>query len=380
MRNSIFIILLLLFFSCKNVSEEYLSERTVLIYMVAENNLDPFSIKDINEMESAWNNSFNGNLLVYLDRSEGASSPHPSLFKITYDNEEKVISPIVKIYKEQDSTKKEVINGILKYVIKNFPAKSHGLVFWSHGSGWLPKDFEKEKSRSFGLDKGNSINIDELASVIPIKYDFIIFDACYIGTIEVAYELKDKCDFLIFSSSEVLSDGYPYNEITPHFFEEKIDYRKIATAFYDFYNNNEDIYKKSATVSIINTSELSNLANTVEKMINYNPKIFSIDSSKIQEFALSWEMSELFYDMGHFIYRSYEESMIPENLKDEIFTQLNKTVIYKAATPRFFDILEINNFSGLSIYFYDKEKSNLNSYYKNLKWYMECNYESIVSF
>ena len=53
----------------------------------------------------------------------------------------------------------------------------------------------------------SGIEIADLPGAIPMHLDFIIMDACLMGCVEVAYELRDKCDILIFSPTEILSSG-----------------------------------------------------------------------------------------------------------------------------------------------------------------------------
>ena len=43
-----------------------------------------------------------------------------------------------------------------------------------------------------------------------MKMDFIIFDACFMGSVEVAYELRDVCDKIVASPTEVIAEGMDY--------------------------------------------------------------------------------------------------------------------------------------------------------------------------
>ena len=53
-------------------------------------------------------------------------------------------------------------------------------------------------------------DIREIADLLPFKLDYIIFDACFMGGVEVAYQFKDKCRYMCFSQTEILSDGMDY--------------------------------------------------------------------------------------------------------------------------------------------------------------------------
>ncbi len=43
-----------------------------------------------------------------------------------------------------------------------------------------------------------------------VKMEYILFDDCYMSSVEVAYELKEATRFLIASTSEMMAYGMPY--------------------------------------------------------------------------------------------------------------------------------------------------------------------------
>ena len=51
-----------------------------------------------------------------------------------------------------------------------------------------------------------------------------------------------------------------------------------------------------------------------------------------------------------------------------LWEQVNKTVTYKAHTPRFIEEYDINAYCGLSCYIPHPQRSDLNAYYQQLKW------------
>ena len=90
---------------------------------------------------------------------------------------------------------------VLNDIIQMYPAQEYRLILWSHGTSWLPAG---SSLRSFGEDSGKQMNIPDLAENLPIKFDFILFDACLMGSVEVVYELKEKANFIISSSTETI--------------------------------------------------------------------------------------------------------------------------------------------------------------------------------
>ena len=368
--------------SCSdNYTKGLLHERTVIVYMIADNNLDCFSVEDINEMEKGWDIKQNGNLIVYLDRAEGANPAHPVVYKIRNDTSQNIVSDIIMIYPEQNSADKTVMNKVLKDIIHEYPAHSYGLVLWSHGSAWVPKGtsldpFKTERSqikpniapltKAFGKDKSDEIDITELKSSLPVLFDFIIFDACYMGSIEVVYELRKKTKFIISSSTEIISTGYPYESIVPLLFETSINYCAIADSFFTAYNKLENAFQ-SATVSVVNTDELNALAKCVSQIMADTANFNLLDIYEIQQFTRS--QNGFLFDLSDFIFRL----TINDSFADSFMKTLSKTVIHKASTDYILDQLEISRFSGLSIFIPYKEKSNFIDFYMNYEWFKDSN-------
>lgn len=69
-------------------------------------------------------------------------------------------------------------------------------------------------TRYFGeLTREFQTDVSTLARVITgagIKMEYILFDDCYMSSVEVAYELKEATRFLIASTSEMMAYGMPY--------------------------------------------------------------------------------------------------------------------------------------------------------------------------
>jgi len=378
-----FWLFILIIFSsgCTKENPIILPLRTVIVYMIADNNLDYFSVKDLNEMETGWNDSFNGNLIVYIDRAEGANPAHPVVYKISHDTTDNVCSSIVTVYKEQNSTDTNVVRTVLSNIISNYPAQSYGLVLWSHGTGWYPKGTKvqytentvnkmkipKPPTKSFGIDQSDELNINDLKKSLPMHFNFILFDACYMGSAEVLYELREKADYIISSPTEVLSSGYPYDLIVPYFFENNINYSGIATEFFNSYSDLKGVLQ-TASVSVTKTAGLMELAAIVNKIMQDTSNLHYVSSSQVQQFELT--KNGYFFDLENFI----SESTTSTQNKEKFESALNNTILYKASTSKIFDEIEINNFSGLSVFVPDSTNSKYHDFYKQLDWFKNSSF------
>lgn len=330
-----------------------LSKKTIIVYMAADNDLSDDAIADIEEMKQGFPKTKN-NLIVFAD----INGKPPYLLKIDREKE-----TVIKSYPELDSTDPTTLAEITKEVIRLYPAEEYGLILWSHGTSWLPAG---ATLRSFGKDvgsaNGSGMNIPELAKSLPVKFDFIIMDACLMGSVEVAYELKDNADFIIASSTETIANGFPYDKIIPELMEPVINYQSIAKHYYDYYNNMSGAYR-SATISVVNTHYLEALSHQLKLLFESNNAQVSLtDRESIQHLDIYEE--QYAFDLLDFVKNIFTTTDV-----DDFINILNQVVIYKAHTPMFLSKYKIKTYCGLSSYIPDQEMERLNLYYKTLEWY-----------
>jgi hypothetical protein len=333
--------------------------------MAADNSLSSYSYKNIESIVQGTTKAAlnGGNLVVYVDAADAA----PQLLQIKVKSDGSIQKLAIKDYAEQNSADPLVMRSIFDEVRTSFPADSYGLVLWSHGTAWLPYNVQP-MLRSFGQDESNWMEIDELAEALPDHiFDFIMFDACYMASTEVAYALRDKADYILASPTEVLGEGFPYKLIIGNFFTETADLQQIAETFYNYYNQQTGLYQ-SASVSLIATEQLDNLAAICrEIVIGKENAIAALPIQELQQLEYLGYTYHALYDFDDFISRLATEAQYTNYL-----SILNKVVLYKQTTPNATYAkgqLVINQFSGLSIYVPQNGLATLNDWYKGMAWY-----------
>jgi len=246
--------------------------RTVLVYIAADNSLTSFAADDIAEMVSGFAavDADKNNLLVYVD----TQSAKPLLYQITKDSKGAVVKKVLHEYQQQNSVYPTVMAEVYNRVFSAFPAKSYGLVLWSHGDGWLPSpsniSASKASTRWFGQDGTSYMDITSLNTALNSAphFDFILFDACFMQSVEVAYELKDRADYFIGAPNEIPGPGAYYTELVPAMFSQAKDLAStVAHGYYDYYaakytgqlGSNEN-WTMGVTVSVLKSSEVQALA------------------------------------------------------------------------------------------------------------------------
>lgn len=389
-----------------------LVNRTVIHYLIADNNLYPYAEQNINEMESVWNPVYDGKMIVYLHPVSKTSSyaylstqqvydETPRLMLIGKDNDTReMTSLILKTYpRTQNPCDPEVMRAVLADAMELAPARRYGLNMWSHGSGWLPgnsssplksltgspesyapqtmpskldRDVVMQRygdgqiSYSYGGSNSFSndvIDIDEMAAALPdVKFDFIMFDGCLMSCVEVAYELKDKCDYLIASAAEILVGGFPYPDIVGYMMENEVNLTGIAQAFYDFYNP-----RSAATISVIDQSKLDNLAVQVKRLVDGGITGTLTATQQFGRRASSSSMGYLnvFYDFAQLIRNTWSGSDL-----SDFENALDAAIYYQdASMPRLFPSsnypINVTTHSGLSSYLPRASETETLSFYRN---------------
>lgn len=366
MKPFLLLTVLFLHFSCSSDnSVDLLNANLVLIvYLAADNDLSMDAVANLAQIEKAYRTT-SAKLVVFID----ALNERPRLLEITDSGQ-----LLIEEYDDPNSVSPNIMNDVLLEIVKLYPAKHYGLILWSHGTSWLPANSYlrvdvNDKKNAFGDDKGKQMNIQELASALPLKFEFILFDACLMGAIEVAYELRNNTNYILSPSTETIADGFPYDLIIPELL--KPDYRlsKIAQAYFNFYNNQRGAYR-SATISLIKTSELDSLALQFRALfVNNPPDLYSFKRASVQRL-------DVYDEQYHFDLMDFIQKVQPASDKQSFVKQLEKCVIYKAHTPRFVEMFDIVNYCGLSCYIAHPDRIDLNEYYKSLEWYTSAGLDS----
>jgi len=323
--------------------------RTILVYMAADNDISEDAYADLEEMKQGFA-AKGTNLIVFIDPADDA----PQILEITPEG-----SKTVKVYPEFNSADAVKMGQVLSEMISMYPAREYGLILWSHGTSWLPAG---SRLRSFGHDSGKQMNIPDLANNLPVHFDFILFDACLMGSVEVAYELKDKTDYIIASPTETIAEGFPYDRIIPRLIQPKIDFNAVAQSYFDYYNVQQGAYR-SATISVVETRYLPELAYSLKELFENNAvNLQTFDRTSVQRLDVFDE--QYVFDLSDFV-----DKLFPDANKTDFMVQLNRVVRYKNHTPQFLLEYHINTCCGLSCYIPHPARNDLTAYYKTLKWY-----------
>jgi hypothetical protein len=347
-------LLLLSFLACKKSPADHeplLPERSVLIYIGANNNLHDDGLITVEKIVEGTKSVQNGSLVVYLKTQFNSC-----LLKIS-TGKPAVRIDTVKNYASGNSSDPAFLSEVIKDARACAPAKSYGLVLWSHASSWSPA--AKVTPESFGSDDFREMDIKDLKNALPDDLDYIMFDACSMSAMEVVYELKEKAIYILASPAEVLSSSFPYDKILPHLFEQEEGLKVVARKFIDYYKAQSGLYA-SATVALIKVDEMEKMASLTKALLGKKKPVYPYHLDNVQSMDFD-EGGLAAYDFMNFLENNYPATDL-QALKE----QLEKVVLFKDHTASFFDV-PIKNYCGLSIY-PPIANDPLKNYYSSLNW------------
>ena len=374
---------------------------TVLSYMIANNNLDDFMVQNVCIMyDGLAVMTEPATLLIYWDgqTAVGKNKSKHLILKYETDGKGKINGKkalettsswkevfdeavILKEYPDQLSTDKEVMATVLQDMAKFSPTQNLGLIVGSHGSSWYNTIY----TRALGYDgsTSNAINLPDMVEAMETlekPFEFILFDACYMGTMEVAYEFRHVADYQISSVMEVPAYGFPYDYFLGDLFKGTVEgYKDVCQSFVDYYKSVYDEGKTAwGTIALIDSKEVEGMTQAVrEQIVAHKDTLASYVPKRIQEYGRQAGQG-IAHDLEHFV-KDLNGGETPQAFAE----QLEKPVLYKGCleearyTPYNYDV-DAANYCGLGIYIPQSNKSKWNPYFKTLDWYEASGWNEVT--
>lgn len=361
--NIIYIIICILSLcSCKknnSISDpEGTSTKTVLFYIAANNDLKYDALESFENIKRGYKFNPNHRVLIYI-KTENNKSHLVTLLNNGVDT--------LHTFGNVNSSDPVFFKKVISYSKSIYSSEITGIVLWSHATSWKPKP----KTKSFGLDQGVEMDIKELSESLPENLDFLVFDACTMASIEVLYEFKNKAKYILASPSEILSTSFPYNESINKLFLGVQGLKSVAQSFLAYYQNQNGLYQ-SATISLIQTSNLDAIAIETKKLLESTSRKNPYNISKVQQLTFDTSNNVVSYDFSSFLKNNYEYSAY-----SELNNAIQKAILFKGNTKYFLG-QEIAEYCGLTIYIPEANDPYFD-YYKSLQWNLYSEWSNIFN-
>lgn len=192
------------------------TEHCLLLYLAGDNNLHSSMNRQL-EVISAKAGQGGFEVIVFADLYEKGAK----IFRLN-----KGAAMELEDLKTINSAQPQYLKNFIEKYRRAYPAKHHSVCIGSHGDAWRPAQtargwllFDANTEAALG-SKGELISVasylTESARTFTgevRRFSLLTLDACQMGMLEVAYQFKDSCDFLIFSQGNVPAGGMPLHAL-----------------------------------------------------------------------------------------------------------------------------------------------------------------------
>lgn len=368
--------------------------QTVFMFFPWSNSLLSDFRRTVEDMQTvvAQRSMKDERIMVFMATSEREAV----LFELKKQNG-RCLTDTLRRYSDRPFTSRQWLTSLFSEVMTLAPASRYGMVVGCHGLAWVPVQGQRNARKKLGsqerIDEENTLykeeridkeglykeeRIDkegepndlmhfEVQGPVTTRFiggtypetqiettdladamadagfhtEYILFDACYMSSVEVAYELKDVTHYLIASPTEVLSYGFPYITMGKHLLGTP-NYKSIVDSFISFYSSYNLPY---GTVAVTDCTQLDALA-AIAQQINAAAAEQLVPNG-VQ--IMDGYSPTLFYDLGHLMSLKDAGTVLTAAFAE----QLDKAVPYKGHTGQYFTALkdepvDIKHYSGLN--------------------------------
>ena len=355
------------------------TRKVMLLYGAGYNSLGSDISNNINQLKRGYlpgKGNQDDVLLVFSHltwkRNDFSTRTAPALVRLYADHGE-VVADTLQVWPENTPVaNKEMVTEVFNLVRELFPAKSYGAVLASHATGWLPEDYFSNPKKYEGRDRGSSsynwsprrrtfgqeyygdyakqysqeIELKDLAAAIPYKLDYLLFDACLMATVEVAWELRNVCACLAVSPCEIPSAGFNYTTFAEHLLQpETPDLKAICEEYFNYYKD-DGIY--GATITMVDCGRLDRLASVCRDLFGrYRSGIRSLDGKNVQVYdrIMGDKSYYAFFDLKDML----REAGATESDLALLESALDEAIVYEAHSEKFISV-KLSRCCGLSMY------------------------------
>lgn len=366
---------------------------TVMIYVCADNNLEYFGLEDLNEMEQAGGTTADVNIIAMVDRCEYEyETPDYSndwsetrYYTIVGDSDTTTFSsPMNQSLGEVNMGDPQSLRNFINWGLTNYPADKTALILWDHGGGLSGVCWDEDNG-------DDHLTINELETAFTgYHFDFLGFDACLMGQIEVLYELKDYCEIYTASMLNEPGDGWDYYEslsalIASPSMSASDFAQNVCQDYVDYYS----FYDIDVTLSAYNTSELVGIETLIDsvslELINHLPtygsEIYAARSNSMSQ------LPDLECDLYEFLANLQSISAPPLNTAvGNLINTLDNALVISSSTFSvdpyglwiFLPALPYQYYNDFYIYSNQSVVDSYVNFYYDLEFVLNTNWEDFL--
>jgi len=246
-----------------------IAKWTFMVYLDADNNLDPAGVDDISEMQAVGSTS-DVNIVVLFDRWYKMCGFNGSAILYIHEGWNETVWGGWSEEFELNMGDPETLKWFVQFAMTEYPAERYALVLWDHGHGWpgVCDDW---------TDKDH-LEIDEVKMALAglPRMNLLGFDACLMSMVEVAYSMQGTANVMVSSEEWEPWDGWPYDVILanlvkhPEWNERELG-TEIVDDYIESYKQGEfayrpwgGVYSVLVTMAAINLTSLPMLVSGID--------------------------------------------------------------------------------------------------------------------
>lgn len=358
---------------------------TVIGYFDGNNDLDisqagtSYIISHVQEMEKVGSTNQVSIVVMLSSLKTGGNASYYEIEKYPDELPDKISSSKKKDLGTKDMSDPQTLKDFISWAVKNYPAKHYILIINDHGGGWRGTCIDSQNGA------GDFMSMPDLRSALTDgpHMDLVVFHACLMSQVEVAYELKDLSDYMV--SSEFMMPARSVIGFDKWLAELVADPKmgaydvaeKIAQAVYD----KGVAAQKNVHMAVIDLNKVAALGSKVSNLGN---TLVTETRGYWGEVLHAWSQTHVtdlddpaFVDLREFVKRLIQEEHLKDinlikNAAQDVIDAVNKTVKFTKTNapgiPR----------GGLTIYFPSEEAQFDSSNYVKLSFH-ETNWPNFLS-
>ena len=372
------------------------SRWTVMVYMAADNNLETYAIQDINEMETVGSTS-EVSVVVQVDRSPDFDTSNGNWYGarryfITKDADKSIInSQLIQDLGPTDMAQPNTLNSFIHWATDNYTAEHYLLVLWDHGRGWrtrtlAPQAVQREvKSIFIDESSGNEMSLLGLQQALEQspRTDILLFDACLMGMLEVAYSVMNCSEIMIASEENVPVQGQPYggflsklaanSQTTPEALS-----RTIVDDYMDYYS----VFSGTFTLSAVNLLMLDDVISSADQLAgtilaDMNNVRTGVELAQADTQHFDYDKGEYryyrdLYDFARLVNENVVGNAAVRSAADQLMSAVDSAVIYERHQGS-----NVAHSHGMSIYLPDP--GFMLSSYNTIEFSLATRWDELVS-
>jgi hypothetical protein len=234
---------------------------TVLTFEIADTNLEPFMMDDVEEMGQVGTQP-GFNLISFVDRAEGYTDTSvlgiPDWTGAKLLEIEKGGATELYDYGDVNTGDPIVLQRFISESIKAYPAAHYALIISDHGASWPGVGGDESADHdSLTLSELDQAIGQGLADAGVDNLDLLGFDACLMATFEVASTMAAHADRMVASQELEPGHGWDYTALEAAYRGASVD--ELGSAIIEGFNN-QAIASETQNEITLSLIDLTNFA------------------------------------------------------------------------------------------------------------------------